>query len=170
MTLKEYALLLLNYIPTNLYIATLSILIVISLVYLWQHGLVKGVQCLFNLLLCEYIFILLGTTVFFRETRPRIQFEFSPFWSYRIPDLLIENVMNIVAFIPVGFLLGVANKDLKWGVMIVGVFLSVTIELLQLVLKKGLCEIDDVIHNTLGCLIGLCVLSIIRKFSGYLRS
>lgn len=170
MTLKEYALLLLNYIPINLYIATLSILIVISLVYFGLHGLGKGMQCLFNLLLCEYIFILLGTTVLFRETRTEIQFEISPFWSYSIPDLLIENVMNILAFIPVGFLLGLANKNLKWGVMIVGICLSVTIEVLQLVLKKGLCEIDDVIHNTLGCLIGLCMLSVIRKFSVYLRS
>ena len=35
-----------------------------------------------------------------------------------------------------------------------GLFLSFAIESLQFVLKKGLAETDDIIHNTLGCLIG----------------
>lgn len=32
--------------------------------------------------------------------------------------------------------------------------ISFFIEILQLILCKGLCEVDDVMHKTLGCLIG----------------
>ena len=39
-------------------------------------------------------------------------------------------------------------------VLFLGGGLSVFIELLQLIFKKGFCETDDVIHNVLGCLIG----------------
>ena len=35
-----------------------------------------------------------------------------------------------------------------------GFVFSSVIELSQLVLKRGLCEFDDVFHNTLGCVIG----------------
>ena len=32
--------------------------------------------------------------------------------------------------------------------------LSVVIEFMQLYFKRGSCEVDDIIHNTLGCVIG----------------
>ena len=32
--------------------------------------------------------------------------------------------------------------------------LSIGIEVLQLVFKKGSFEIDDIIHNTVGCMLG----------------
>lgn len=38
--------------------------------------------------------------------------------------------------------------------LLIGGCLSVFIELLQLVLQKGLSEIDDVMHNAFGCVIG----------------
>ena len=36
----------------------------------------------------------------------------------------------------------------------IGLCFSMLIELLQLVLKRGLTEIDDVVHNGVGCVIG----------------
>ena len=41
--------------------------------------------------------------------------------------------------------------------LIAGVGVSVTIELLQLVLRRGTCETDDVISNSIGMLIGFVV-------------
>lgn len=62
--------------------------------------------------------------------------------------------MNVLVFIPAGVLLSIVFK--KWYVALpIGVFLSVTVEMLQLLLAKGYCEIDDVIHNSLGCLLGI---------------
>ena len=48
-----------------------------------------------------------------------------------------------------------------YRVMAVGAGISVMIELLQLIFKRGLCEVDDVIHNVLGTLIGYGIAKII---------
>lgn len=67
--------------------------------------------------------------------------------------LLSQCIMNVLVFIPVGMLLGVVAKRFRY-VLFIGVLLSFFIELLQLAFSKGFCEIDDVIHNTLGCILG----------------
>ena len=63
--------------------------------------------------------------------------------------------MNVVAFIPVGLLLGYVFDKIKWWqVLLAGVLLSFGIESLQFILKRGFAEFDDVLHNGLGCLAG----------------
>lgn len=69
---------------------------------------------------------------------------------------------------PIGALAGLVVTQIpqiarKWWkgwtvVLFAGILLSVGIEALQLYLKRGLCETDDIIHNTLGCLIGYGVI------------
>ena len=46
--------------------------------------------------------------------------------------------------------------DWKIGLLI-GIGISSSIELLQLVLCRGLFEFDDIIHNSLGFLIGILI-------------
>ncbi len=71
--------------------------------------------------------------------------------------------MNVVVFIPIGLLLGFVFKVQRWRiVLIVGVFISLSIEALQFSLKRGCTEFDDVMHNTLGCLIGYGLYASIR--------
>ena len=46
----------------------------------------------------------------------------------------------------------------KWVVaLITGIFLSVLIEVIQLIYHRGLFEFDDIVHNTLGNVIGILV-------------
>ena len=40
------------------------------------------------------------------------------------------------------------------------------IEILQLVSGRGLCEIDDVVHNLIGAVIGVGVVMMARKILG----
>jgi glycopeptide antibiotics resistance protein len=40
--------------------------------------------------------------------------------------------------------------------------ISVTIESLQFFFMRGFSEVDDVLHNMVGCLIGLEMLTILR--------
>ena len=83
------------------------------------------------------------------------QYDFHPFWSYSRPDLLVENIMNVVVFIPVGLLLGIAFKQMTWWkALLIGCSISITIEALQFWFMKGFSEVDDVMHNTVGCLLG----------------
>ena len=118
------------------------------------------------ILLVEYIFLLFCSTVYFRTTCELRKYDFHPFWSYDRPDLLIENIMNTIVFIPVGMILGSllrvkgsstseATKSMTWlMVAIIGCGISVTIESLQFFFMRGFSEVDDVMHNTVGCLIG----------------
>lgn len=57
--------------------------------------------------------------------------------------------------IPVGTIIPCLSKYKKFAITIAsGVSISLFIELLQLVTKRGLFEFDDIIHNTLGVIIG----------------
>ena len=71
--------------------------------------------------------------------------------------------MNVVVFIPVGLLLSIAFKQVTWWkALLIGCCISVTIEALQFFLMRGFSELDDVMHNTLGCLIGFGFMIILR--------
>ena len=68
---------------------------------------------------------------------------------------MVPNIMNVLVFIPTGLLLGFLVRSIKWwAVMLIGVIISVSIELLQFCLKSGFSEFDDVMHNSTGCLLG----------------
>lgn len=45
-------------------------------------------------------------------------------------------------------------------VAIIGCGISVTIESLQFFLMRGFSEFDDVMHNTLGCMIGYVLVKV----------
>ena len=121
------------------------------------------------LLLIEYIFLIFCSTVFFRTTSELRKYDIHPFWSYKAiqdgrEELLAENIMNVVVFIPVGLLLGIAFKQMTWWkALLIGCGISVTIESLQFLFKRGFSELDDVMHNTLGCLIGYGIYLIGRE-------
>ena len=68
--------------------------------------------------------------------------------------------MNVVVFIPVGVLLGSMFQGSRfkmtwWKALLIGCSISITIEALQFCCMKGFSELDDVMHNTVGCLIGV---------------
>lgn len=115
-------------------------------------------------LLVEYSFLILCSTVIYRIATDDYKIDLTPFWSYAAivegghDDLIKENLMNVVLGVPVGFLLSIIiNKKSYWKACLVGFLFSSVIELSQLVFKRGLCEFDDVFHNTLGCVIGYCI-------------
>ncbi len=51
-------------------------------------------------------------------------------------------------------LIPVATEVPWWKVIGVGCLISISIEVLQFIFIRGFSEVDDVIHNTLGCAIG----------------
>jgi glycopeptide antibiotics resistance protein len=100
------------------------------------------------------------STVLFRPIHEKHKHDFRPFWSYEAihegrSQLLLENVMNVVAFVPIGLLLGCGFRNMTWWkVLLIGCIVSVSIETMQFYFKRGFAETDDVMHNVLGCLIG----------------
>lgn len=75
----------------------------------------------------------------------------------------INIVGNIVAFIPFGFFIPMISRRLKNGFVVVffGFILSLSVELLQLVTRVGRFDVDDLILNTLGTLIGFIIFAIL---------
>lgn len=78
-----------------------------------------------------------------------------------------ELVGNIVMFVPYGILLAASFQKLRWwAVDLIGLGTTVTIELVQPFLERS-CDLDDIIANTLGAVIGCgiakLVLTLARK-------
>ena len=128
-------------------------------------------QIVAGLLLLIFLAVVFASTVFTRDPGER-QYQLEVFWSWKeilgIPPtgrlgatgtrtgLLEENILNMILFFPVGVLLPfVMKRKMRWyQAVMVGVIISAGIEVSQLLLCRGLFEWDDIIHNTLGYLIG----------------
>lgn len=85
-----------------------------------------------------------------------------PFWSYieiiekRNIQLLLDNILNIILFIPIGFLLSSQIKKQRFIVVLLFCFaITIGIEVAQFSMQRGWFEVDDIIHNTLGGLVGM---------------
>ena len=91
-------------------------------------------------LLVGYVLIILGETVLFRIPTTRLHFQPELFWSYKVWEIQKEQIIaNVLAYIPLGLM---AGNLWKWKGILVGIGLSITSELLQLITRSGLCELD----------------------------
>ena len=146
-------------IPENYYWIALACFIIITTIFVARKGLKAGLIWGCKLLLTEYVYLLLCSTVFFRRASALVGFNCIPFKTYREiltgnDFLLSQTIMNVLVFVPIGLLLRIVAKK-RYVALSMGFLISLCIEMLQYLLAKGYCEVDDVIHNTLGCLLGL---------------
>lgn len=117
-----------------------------------------------------YVGFMLWMTLFSRTPYPHRVFRPELFWEIRsmlageesgklLTLLFLE---NILFFIPFGFLYP-GKKNIR-HVCAAGLFMSVAIELMQLLTLLGECELDDVISNTFGAFIGVCLYQVAKKY------
>lgn len=160
MGIGEYIRIQVGLIPTVVYIIAFIVLIASAVILLGCKRCKNKSKVLFSIFFIEYLFIIFGTTVIFRKTVRNSLYNFTPFWSYQGKSygeelMLPETIVNIAMFIPVGVLICTLFRRLSWWqVLMSGAVISMTIEVLQFMFKKGFSEFDDVFHNTLGCMIG----------------
>ncbi|MBO4456371.1 MAG: VanZ family protein [Butyrivibrio sp.] len=87
------------------------------------------------------------------------------FWSYRQifvnDDIRREIVNNIWLFIPLGAL--VYDRCAGRKVLLVPIITSAIIEILQYIMHIGYTEIDDIISNAIGGIIGYCLMDYIQS-------
>lgn len=166
---REYLLLLYERIPEYIFEGGLSLFILGTVLILVFEGIRKGWRQIATLLLVEYAFLIYCSTVIFRETSDTIKYKPTNIETYKEiiekgsfhihPEIL----MNVLVFVPLGLLGCSASKSVKWWqILMIGCGVSVSIELLQYILKRGTTEIGDVLHNTLGCLIGYGIYELIQ--------
>ena len=80
-------------------------------------------------------------------------------------DFFIENILNIVLFIPIGLLSSFYFKfKVFYKFLLVGISFSHYKNTVY-VLRKGPCEVDDLMHNTIGCSVGF----LLFKLLAYVR-
>lgn len=138
-------------------------------------------------------------TILFRGVMPQPIAMLQPLWSYREslaltggvagtfkglltgtggvvvtnPRLLEEIILNILLYIPLGYLLpftwpSLAGRKrpvplLMWRVVLIGFVCSAVTEVSQLVFRIGLFEFDDMMNNTLGCALGCLIYAFLRR-------
>ena len=117
------------------------------------------------ILFVSYCLFILWSTVFSRTPTTR-QCEWRLMWAYREmleghptwKEDVLQNVENILFFMPYGVLFPVKHKKGNWKkVLFTALAFSALIEFIQYIGALGLCELDDVICNTLGAVVGYLV-------------
>ena len=113
----------------------------------WEIGVLAG-----------YVTVIFSITVFTRPIGTRMEAALMPFWSYSVPRLKEQIIFNIIGFIPVGFL---GARMLAWKAILMGIGISVAVEMVQFFSKTGLFEVDDIIHNSIGAAVGVLICMLI---------
>lgn len=86
--------------------------------------------------------------------------EIRRFWIYREQVgtfAWVSNLLgNVIGFLPFGFILPVILRNFRsfWSIMFGGFLFSLLVETIQLVTKVGCFDVDDLILNTLGAILG----------------
>ncbi|WP_423800474.1 VanZ family protein [Neobacillus sp. SAB-20_R2A] len=83
-------------------------------------------------------------------------------------DIRVKNLAgNVVGFIPLGFILPLLAKKFQKlrTVMLAAFSLSLSYEILQLVFEFGSFDVDDLILNTFGGILGYIPFKILQFFS-----
>ena len=106
-------------------------------------------------LVLAYIYFILTQTIIGRTAQAEPIFQ-GLFWEIE-QGYWSDIRLNILLFIPLGFLIG------GWKGFMFGFFLSCGIELTQYCARLGYCELDDVLNNTIGAAVGAVTSYLIRK-------
>lgn len=80
-------------------------------------------------------------------------------------NVLLNLAGNVLCFIPFGFVIPILSGRQRKGyrMFFLSFLASLIVELLQLVSKLGSCDVDDIILNTLGGVIGYLLFSVCNR-------
>ena len=101
-----------------------------------------------------YMYFILTKTIIGRQTQVESIFR-GLFWEVQ-NGYWRDIWLNILLFIPLGFLIG------GWNGVVVGFVFSCGIEATQYIFRLGFCEVDDVVNNTIGAGIGVGMNAILK--------
>lgn len=127
-----------------------------------RTGRIRRRQVASIVALIFYMAIVYSSTVFTREASgAHLQLEFLEGWKKALFEhsqtAMMEGVLNILLFVPIGWLLVTACRQSHSIARRIayGFAFSLFIELSQLVFQCGFCSVDDLVNNTVGCVLGI---------------
>ena len=90
----------------------------------------------------------------------------SPYLKNITEPYAFKNILaNILVFIPLGFFVSNKNSKNVFKALIICLGVILSIELIQLLFKIGFFDVDDIILNFIGSLIGMGINKILIKES-----
>jgi len=119
-------------------------------------------------LIIAYLTLVFSLTIIAR-TPTGHNYELMLFWSYieiykGNTIFIYDNILNVLMLMPLGVLLSVGFDQITCKqAALSGFLVSLIIEVMQLLTRRGLFEFDDILHNTLGCLLGYAIYKLIKK-------
>jgi len=152
-------------------------------VFKGDKKITKGMMSWFIIFIC-YLVVVIGATMLSRGSwyeNTKLQplfYSYKEAWNNFEPREWRNIILNIFLFVPLGFLLPMGIKKLRvfWKIYLVGFLLTLGIETLQLLLRRGVFELDDILNNTTGAMIGygcfavfMLLLSLIKGKQKYLK-
>lgn len=135
-------------------VATLLLgLLLIACLSTLQAQQALGSRGLSRLALLGYIVTLLYVTVLSRQSILETRLQLIPFFEFnRFKG--VGFVDNMILFVPAGALFLLSVCPLLPRGLVFGFLLSLGIESIQYVTRRGVADIDDLIANTLGAALG----------------
>lgn len=142
------------------------------LIYFYQKKYLSGdrMKVVFLSILTIYSATILYLTVLGRRPLDIYHANYVPFSSIRYiftnmdKDRLIEFIVNILMFVPIGFLVSLLSEKSKLlRAVLLGFGYSFCIEILQKCLSTGYFETDDLIKNTVGAFLGSLLYFVLKK-------
>lgn len=134
-------------------ILILPIILGVRLLLHRRFSRIKPIEFIFLL----YLIGVVSITLLSREPGTRIGIDLQLFQTLnRTPQSFAYFFENILLFIPFGILAPCTTRKFSSFLFCIGTgfLFSLGIELIQLVTKSGYCQLDDLLMNTLGTMIG----------------
>lgn len=161
----------LSYLPKGIMIGTLLISVLILLNMVWyfikKKELLSPAKVLYIGSFTVYLFTLLQLSYFSRlpGSRNTVSLIFLETWggSMQSKAYVIENILMMIPF---GALLPTILKPARNALCCIpiGFMFSTCLEYAQFCSKRGHMQVDDVVMNTIGTLVGFIVYSFISFF------
>ena len=81
---------------------------------------------------------------------------------------LLNTLGNVIGFIPLGIFVPILFKKTRrvWRQLLMGFMVSLAVETIQLVLDVGVFDVDDLILNTVGTIVGYALFRLIVYMIG----
>ena len=115
---------------------------------------------MFRLLSVPYGYMVLLITLLYRQPTHTHNIK-PPFWEISEylkgnERIMFDILANIIMLFPLGIFVPIWIKkaDSLKKIAVAGLIVSVCIEITQLITTRGFFETDDIVHNTLGTILG----------------
>jgi len=101
--------------------------------------------------------------------------EIKRFWQYRETigyfGVITNLAGNVIGFVPFGFILPIIQRNTRtlFFIGFSGFSLSLSVECIQLIFKVGIFDVDDLILNTAGAILGYLMFVVCYRIYGKAR-